>query len=760
MIEFSIRKSAGLVRAVSLVAVLMAGATVLGPLRAGATPIGGREATPLDMVIAVDESGSLSKADVQNEVDAASTIAQSGLNPRSRVTVLGFGSDNGGGHQAVDEVCPPTVLSDTVDAQGIAECVRKLHRRGPKEGNDTDHVAALAQALHTFESGSPKGARKIVMMLTDGRLDVSHSPQYGSGDRNAAARRELDRQIAAARTAGVAIFPLGFGSQIDKPSLDRFAAGGSQQGCDNRSASRPRARLVRGSGDVHRALAEMYAASFCGEASPTTHGTLEPGGSVELEVPIPAIATDGVITVSKGDPRVHVDYIDPNGTTVPSSGTQNGSEFFRSGENSPTSTTEALRIKNPVTGTWKVKLTAQDGTAKKPISATAIWQGALHASLVMDPPTVGTGEQATVRLTLQTRAGAITDPASLKPLDFTVAVSGAAYGGRRSVPLHDDGKAPDATANDGQYAGTFTTPAKSGAVDLQGDVSGPGVRPEHVTVPIQVGSGPPPMLGHVRFQGGPSVTQGTDVPGQVTMKNGTGHPVRVRLALDGPPAARATVSPAAGFSIPPGESTRRIRVKFGKDAAIGGTSLTVRVADASDLSKVYADGQLAVSVTSPPGWFARYWWAVAAAVVLLLAVLAAELRRRTRRDPRGLRAELHQDGVRLGAPLKAPSQRAVGFRFAIDRGGESGPRLRHAVNGKDAYTAWRRRDGDIGVQGPGGTLRVKLGAPGEEIEDGLRLEFHDDRPPPRPDTRRPPDGPGRDGPPGGPPPPPEDNPWL
>jgi hypothetical protein len=116
----------------------------------------GLETTPLDMVIATDESGSLSPDDVRREIDATSTIAQGGLNPRSRVTVLGFGSDNGPGQQAVHEYCRPTVLGGAVEMQHIAECVRGLHRRTPREGNDTDHVAALSQALHTFESASPQ----------------------------------------------------------------------------------------------------------------------------------------------------------------------------------------------------------------------------------------------------------------------------------------------------------------------------------------------------------------------------------------------------------------------------------------------------------------------------------------------------------------------------------------------------------------------------------------------------------------------------
>jgi hypothetical protein len=97
-----------------------------GTARADPAP----ETIPLDMVIAVDESGSLSKADVERETQAATTIARSVLNPASRVTVLGFGSNNGApGQRAVNEVCRPTIADGDVSLQYLSTCVKGLHLR-------------------------------------------------------------------------------------------------------------------------------------------------------------------------------------------------------------------------------------------------------------------------------------------------------------------------------------------------------------------------------------------------------------------------------------------------------------------------------------------------------------------------------------------------------------------------------------------------------------------------------------------------------
>ena len=730
-----------LARARLLLSALLLGAGLLWPAPAGLATDGprGLETTPLDVVIATDESGSLTPDDVRREIDATSTIAQAGLNPRSRVTVLGFGSNNGGGQQAVHVYCPPTVLSGAVEMQRVADCVKKIHRRSVQEGNDTDHVAALAQALHTLESGSPKGARKVVFLLTDGRLDVSRSPQYGNGDRNLAAQRELDQQLMIARTAGVQIFPLGFGARVDKPSLDRFATGGSQQGCDKRPESRPAAHIVHDSRDVLRALAELYATAFCGRVSPPAIGSVPSGGSVQLKVTIPAIATDGVITVAKGDPRVRVDYIDPHGATAPSGGTRDDSTFTRSGENS---TTEALRIVNPVNGTWRLRLTAPNGLDERLVSATAIWQGAVRSAILVEPPGARTGERVVVRLSLQTRKGAVTDAASLRDLDFAVTATGATLGGPKRVEMRDDGKAPDDKADDGRYAGTFTTPPQPGDVTFLGDVSGPGLRAEQVPVTLTVGAESPSLLGRVEFGGGAAVNPGKAVRGTVTVKNDTGRTVRARLMLDGPPQTRAAVSPGGGFAVPPGASTHDFTVPFGKDAALGGTSLTVRLVDEADLSKVYANGQLTVTIENPPGWIDHNGWAVTGAIFLLVLALAAGLTKRravrAERDVRGLRASLlRRDGVQLGPPLKAPGIWSDKFRFAIRDAGGSKPRLDRPGSRDRAYTAWRRRDGRVGVRGPDGTTwQIELNGAGEPVADGLLLTFHDVRKHHRPAPRR------------------------
>lgn len=715
-------------RIVTVLALLFAYLVPVRPVMA-AEP----ETTPLDIVIAVDESGSLQPADVQEEIKAATAIATSGLNPRSRIDVIGFGSQNKPGQKAIDEVCDQTVADTQVRLDGLANCVRKLHRRQDGEGNDTDHLAALSKALDLLGSpGSPDKALKVVFLLTDGNLDVSRSEQYANDPsrRNDEANKRLKTQFTLATANRVQIWPLGFGN-VNRPALDVFASGGSQESCDARPNSKPQARVVSSAQDVLRSLTEVYAAASCSGLSSTDSASLSPGTTTTLSVDIPVIATDGKITVSKGDPRVRVDYLDPSGHQVPANGKLGDTEVTRSGENS---TIETLGLVNPVNGSWKVKLTAPPHLEKQLVSATAIWQGAVQASIVAEPPTARTGQPMTVRLSLLTRKGAITDERSLSTLNF--AVVGEGPSGQQSIVVRDDGKAPDDKAHDGSYAGTFTAPSAPGDLKLTGVVTGDGIRAENIPVTVAVSAEAPPLLGRVTFDNPATLHPGATVNGTVTMENG-GAPLNARVVLDGSSEAHATVS-ATDFTVPTGTTKHDFAITFGHDARLGGASLKVKVADVSDLTKVYANGQLTLTLTpKPTTWDKIRWYVVAAAIVLLMVLASlAELRRQRRRrvDVRGLVAVLNRDGDPICPSLRAPRRWSTEFAFVIRDDDSSQPRLDYPKSGQAVHRAKRGGNGLVRVRtSDGETFDIPIGGAGEQIasdDDGLSpwtLAFKDTR---------------------------------
>src|SRR3954471_588616 len=337
---------------------------------------GSPETKALDAVILVDESGSLIDSDVAREREAVSIIAKGMLNPRSRVTVVGFGSSNAKGQSAVDPVCPPTVLETDAAKQAIDRCAQALKVRTTSQGNDTDHAAALAQALSTFDAGGgPAGGTRVVFLLTDGKLDVPNSPQWGEipSTRNASALAGAREQLKRAQGLQAQIWPLGFGTDLDRARLDEFAAGGAQSNC-----VKPVATVVNDRAAVSRTLFQVFAAASCGISEPPQVG---PPGK-DFTVMVPEIATDGSIIVAKSDSRLRVHYVGPDGKDVPTTGTTGDSQFSLAGQGQ---LVESLRIINPATGTWTIKVDPLTAGGNETVTVMALWQGAVRAAVYSEP---------------------------------------------------------------------------------------------------------------------------------------------------------------------------------------------------------------------------------------------------------------------------------------------------------------------------------------------------------------------------------------
>lgn len=150
---------------------------------------------PIRAVIIADESGSLDQQAVANERNAAALLALSDLSPRSQFAVDGFGSSNGPGQTAVVTYCGFITVSGHTARERLADCAQKIHARTLKEGNDTDHAAALRAAVSQLKH-TPPTQTPVIFLMTDGVLDVSHSPQYGkrASQRDAEARRPSGRR--------------------------------------------------------------------------------------------------------------------------------------------------------------------------------------------------------------------------------------------------------------------------------------------------------------------------------------------------------------------------------------------------------------------------------------------------------------------------------------------------------------------------------------------------------------------------------------
>lgn len=638
---------------------------------AGTTPAA--ESLPgARVAIVVDESGSLTDEAVVQERVAASSVAVVDPSPETMVAIIGFGSSNGESQSATQTYCSLGPTRAPEDRTRLQACAERVHKRTPAEGNDTDFVAAIQAGINEVKGG-PEGTPRIIFLLTDGVLDVANSPQFGpvEGTRNGEAERQLDEQVLAdARRERVQVWPLGFGD-ANLQAMSAIAARGSGVNPACVTAGAPKASRASTQTVAQLALA-AFASARCGGIASARTPAIDPGGVSEVRLAIPAIATDGSIVVSKPDPDIVVAYLDPDGQSVPSEGTKDGSTFSASGAGRPV---ESLRITNPKPGLWTVRLTAPLGVAVGAADATAIFTGAVHASVQVSPPAPAAGATVTAQVRVLTRRGAVLDAASLGGLRASLRLTGAGFD-PLSVDLNDDGRAPDSRAGDGVFAATFPMPSNAmpGPATIIGVVDAPGLtsdaRPYNFVVPAP---NVRPVLAEIDLRSPPTLHPGDRLQGSVSVNNPRQSPVNVQFSVeDNSDGAAVTVEPVT-VTAQPGATRSALVLPVGTTTSIGPLAFKLV---ARDGDQVLGSIFFLSRVTRPPGFLAanRNWLGpLAVALLAGVTTLVFLLWSRRPRTVDDLYAKLIDENEQLSGATVRGTQKTTVMHVRVEAG-EDGQR--------------------------------------------------------------------------------------
>ncbi|PPK63776.1 von Willebrand factor type A domain-containing protein [Actinokineospora auranticolor] len=638
----------------------------------------------LRVIVLVDESGSIGDADLVAEQEAARTIAASALSPGSVVSVVGFGSSEKPGQSAVDVVCPPTKVDSGQNRDLLAKCVSGLRKRADSEGDGTDHVAALQQALDFVRADGPE--KKVVFLLTDGKLDVSSSPSWGNTPerRNRAAADKVGDVLSELDRAGAQVWPLGFGS-VDLGALAGFAKGKS---CAP-AVPDPREQVVSGPEAIQSAIKQAFSSATCGKYNTSERGDVPKGGSLDLTVDIPAVASDASIIVSKRDARVQVEYWAPGaGKPAPQEGAAN---FVFSGQSTET---ESVQITDPKPGRWTIRLSSAEVDARDVVAAV-FFQAAVKAYLTVTPtqPTAGQTVEATMQV--RAREAAINDPEVLRGLAFVVTLTGHGFQPAQIALSDPDG--------DGAFTGKLDVPAGAdGELTYTGQVSGVGVGGDTRTLSTRVRAEAAPVQAQILYDDNrATVVPGGSVTGSVSVANNSGKVAQLRLeVVDVTAGTTLTVDPAQ-VRADPGAGRTAFTLRFGADSPLGGAGAKLRLVDTAD-GTVVTERLFSAEITPEPSAFEEFFW-----IWILLAALALAglvwvlLRLRARAEANrvtGLRAQLHKNDF-LAAELPAPDGAGRDFGFIV-HDDFTGPQLQPA--GPDEANAyWVRRVGDrLELRGP------------------------------------------------------------
>ena len=189
---------------------------------------------PVDIVVLVDESASLSSAAVRSEKDALKEIiGSSEIEDRGiRVGVLPFSSGSSSPRRL--DNCSLTEIEHGPDSRSaLMKCADEITRQRRRGSADTDFAAAITNALDTFDRSD---ASRIILLLTDGKYDPDGNESVSSIEQEA-----LDAALKRANDERVSMWALGFG-KADKAALTKYVESTAMG--DPSCAAKPEAKIA------------------------------------------------------------------------------------------------------------------------------------------------------------------------------------------------------------------------------------------------------------------------------------------------------------------------------------------------------------------------------------------------------------------------------------------------------------------------------------------------------------------------------------
>lgn len=597
-----------------------------------------RLAAPVDIVIAVDESQSISQQDLGLEETAAGLITQGEFAPESKIGVLGFGGPNDhynaqtNRQNPVDPVCPMTEVNTFAGVQSLSKCIAKLHSRTPQEGNRTDFIDAIQDGVRDLTGTGDTGRPLLLFLLTDGLLDLVGSPNF-PGPSNTVINDKANQYLLTttlprARAAGVQIWPLGFGPDVDATELQKMAAGGAQGRCNAAADVVPRATTVASAADIEQALLQIFAGTRCLRYSQYKSTPVGAGTQTDVSVTVPPMVTVGLIEVTRHFRQISVAFSGPDNQPVSASeGSRTGQTFSLEGTSGPV---ESLWIGNPRPGHWQVRVTAGAGVpAGSFVTVSVLWQKVLHADIVTDPTNPVPGQTMTATVKLQFGRTALS-AAERAGIQVNVKVTGPGLTEPVLVPVNDKGIPPAPAAGDGVYNGTFTVPrSASGTLTAEGIVSAQGVVGDTDSVRITVSLSALTVTGRMALPAG-TVPEGGQVTGTLDLRNLTGQSHQIRLVpVDTPPGVTIT-PPTISLPAASGTTSYHFTVQFARSVSLGAVTGHLNAVDTATGS-LYAQAAIASTVIAPQPGIRHPWWywtlivgalgLIACALILLAWVL-------------------------------------------------------------------------------------------------------------------------------------------
>lgn len=414
---------------------------------------------PFVMVLLVDSSGSMDGAPMQEALQAA----------RHAVGVAHIREENKTGNADDDEFITGDYVgviffdSGTATLVPLQEMKDKQTRSGAqaaiarRASGGTYINRALNAALDSIQNTIGLTARgpEYILLLSDGMSQDTVT----------------DATLDALRKRGVKVNTVAFGNNADKELLQRIATktGGwhCSEDISTTRAAKPNARLQSSSvaSSLDQLFAEMYYDGRESEQLARLEGVLN-GGTMENEFVVDSYV-DINLTVNlywtEGD--MDLALVRPDGTVIERAAAEAAVSELDGGKASDSA---FIRVSSPEAGTWKVRVTPEEGNGEQAYLAMVSGTGRDNMRLFVE----SSGDSLTWPTPLMV-AACFGGPVPAITGAVVTAVATCPGGAEVPFELYDDGKHEDGEAGDGVYAAEFTQFTEDG--EYRFDVEGKNV---------------------------------------------------------------------------------------------------------------------------------------------------------------------------------------------------------------------------------------------------------------------------------------------
>lgn len=378
-------------------------------------------APPMRAVILFDNSGSMRQNDPQRLSHMAAQLFLDLARPLDQVGLVAFSDD------AVPLV-PLTTLSSPEARRPFTVMLRSLRF----DGQTTDLGVALRAGLSSFPERPAEQSRDLVLLLTDGKLDLG--PQRRDAEPMAL---EYIREtlLLAYQERGIALYTIAFTEAADRALLQGLA-----------QATVGEFRFIPNASMLHKAFSELFVVAKEAESIPMQNGAVLMDASIQ----------EASLVLAKPDPKEPLSLVTPQQQRLDAVSRHPGVTW------NTTPSYDMVQLYQPEPGKWQVERLAGGGDDVAIIGAST-----LNVQVRLSPEYLEAGGPLHIHVRLLDQARPLRDPQRLQGLTVYADIM-SPTGERHTVLLtpHDDG----------EFAATLHTPESPGLYGLVVIASSPTIQ--------------------------------------------------------------------------------------------------------------------------------------------------------------------------------------------------------------------------------------------------------------------------------------------